>query len=701
MFRLIALIVGLLPPATFAQSFTIQQALSAPFPLGLCAAPAKGRIAWTADDKGRRNIWVAEPDGGGKGYTSRQLTHYSEDDGQELSDLNWTPDAANIVYVRGEAGQGAIHPVPNPAWFPLGTKQQIWEVGIDGGEPRLIAEGNSLAVAPDGKTLAYLAQGQVWTVSLNTPNAKPAPILLLRGSTRGLRWSPDGLRLALVNSRGDHGFIAVYSIADKTLNFLDPSTDLDSDFVWSPDSKSIAILRIASFTPGMWFKANRTGRPWSIRLADIATGQGREVWRAADGVGSVYQPTYSADQLHWVAGDRLVFPWERDGWLHFYSVPVAGGTASLLTPGDFEVEHATLSYDRKMLAFDSNQGDIDRRHVWKLSFAGDGSAGSPQALTNGSGIETQPVVASDNASIVVLRSDAHLPLRAAIVEDNRLVDLAPQAIPRDFPGSRFVEPQQVIFSAADGLAIHGQLFLPPGLKAGERHPAVVFFHGGSRRQMLLGWSYIEYYSNTYAISEYLASKGYVVLSVNYRGGTGYGLDFREALNYGPSGASEFNDVTGAALFLKSRSDVDGTRIASWGGSYGGYLTAMALARASDLFTAGVDFSGVTDWNAIIHALQPSYNPLDNPEQTRVAFLSSPIASISIWRSPVLLIQGDEDQEVPFAQTVQLADALREHGVDFEELILPDELHQILLWRNSVRAYEAEEDFLNGKLIKRQ
>ncbi|HET7103873.1 MAG TPA: prolyl oligopeptidase family serine peptidase [Terracidiphilus sp.] len=553
-------------------------------------------------------------------------------------------------------------------------------------------------ISPDGKTMAYITRGQVWTVSLDTQNAKPEQLLQMHGYTMGLRWSPDGSHLGLVSNRGDHSFIVVYSVAEKSLNYLDASTDLDINFVWSPDSKHIVILRVPSVTPMMWFKARRTGPPWSIRVANIATGQCHELWRAANGVGSVFHATESADQLHWVAGDHIVFPWERDGWLHFYSVPVAGGSATLLTPGDFEVDHVNLSFDRKTLVFDSNQDDIDRKHTWKLSIARDGSIDAPRQVTSGSGIETQPVVASDNTSVAVLRSSAHFPTRAAIVENGHLVDLAPQTIPADFPGSRFVEPQQVIFPATDGLSIHGQLFLPPQQKAGERHPAVVFFHGGSRRQMLLGFDWIEYYSQAYAMNQFLASKGYIVLSVNYRGGIGYGLDFREALHYGPSGASEFNDVMGAGLYLKNRSDVDGKRIACWGGSYGGYLTALALARASGVFAAGVDYSGVTDWNKIIHALQPSYDPLENPEQTQLAFLSSPIASISIWRSPILLIQGDDDQDVPFAQTVQLVEALRDHGVDVEQLVFPDELHQILLRRNWIRAYTATADFLDRKLI---
>ena len=686
-------------PASRAQStasFTIEQALSAPFAEHLTAAPSGEKIAWVANIGGRRNIWVAEPGSAGS-YRSRQLTQYSDDDGQELSAPQWTPDAATIVYVRGASAQGESHPVPNPAWFPQGAHQQIFAIATNGGQPRLIAEGNSPALAPDGQSLVYLSKGQIWIASLDANGQKPEQLLQLRGSVTHLRWSPDGTHLAFVSTRDDHGFIAVYTLAQKSVIYLDPSTDFDNDFVWSPDSHRIAFLRIPSVRDAILFEPHRTGPPWSICIADINTGKGREIWRALDGPGSVYRETDSEDQLHWMAGDRIVFPWERDGWLHFYSVPVAGGSASALSPGDFEVEHVNTSADRKRLVFDSNQGDTDRRHVWELSFAGNESAGNLQPVTSGEGLETQPVIASDNQTVAVLRSDTQIPMRAAVVNDGKLVDLAPQAIPPDFPGSRFVSPQQVIFSAADGLTLHGQLFLPPDLKSGERRPAVVFFHGGSQRQMLLGWHYMEYYSNAYAMNQYLAAKGYIVLSVNYRSGIGYGLDFREALNYGATGASEFNDVMGAGLYLRNRSDVDGKRIACWGGSYGGYLTALALARASDLFAAGVDMHGVHDWNMEIPTFSPRYDPAQRTEAARLAFASSPMASISTWRSPVLLIQGDDDRNVPFAETVQLAEALRKQGVEFEELIFPDEIHDFLLRRSWIRAYSASADFLDRKL----
>ena len=192
-----------------------------------------------------------------------------------------------------------------------------------------------------------------------------------------------------------------------------------------------------------------------------------------------------------------------------------------------------------------------------------------------------------------------MPARAAVLEASGPRDLAPQTVPADFPAAKLVVPQQVIFSAADGMRIHGQLFLPDDGKA--KHPAVVFFHGGSRRQMLLGWNPMGYYSNAYAMNQYLASRGYVVLSINYRSGIGYGLNFRQALHFGPGGASEYNDVIGAGLYLRSRADVDGKRIGAWGGSYGGYLTALALARASDLFAAGVDLHGVHSGTAVLAA----------------------------------------------------------------------------------------------------
>jgi dipeptidyl aminopeptidase/acylaminoacyl peptidase len=219
-------------------------------------------------------------------------------------------------------------------------------------------------------------------------------------------------------------------------------------------------------------------------------------------------------------------------------------------------------------------------------------------------------------------------------------------------------------------------------------------HGGPPRQMLLGWHYMYYYHNAYAMNQYLASRGYLVLSVNYRSGIGYGRAFRLAQHRGARGASEYQDVVAGAKYLRSRDDVDQKRIGLWGGSYGGYLTALGLARNSDIFSAGVDFHGVHDWSVNVAGLRV---PTDTAERVRIARESSPISSVDKWKSPVLLIHGDDDRNVEFAQTVNLVRLLRKNGIYFEEIIIPDEIHDFLLHKTWLRGYHATSDFFDKHL----
>jgi dipeptidyl aminopeptidase/acylaminoacyl peptidase len=651
--------------------FTLEQVLGAAFPTELTASPLGGKVAWVSNARGVRNILVAVP----PDYQARKITTYGSDDGQEISNLRWTPDGSAIVYVRGGSA--------NPAIDSKGVSEDVWIVALSGGAPRKIAAGNSPDVSPRGDRVAFVSGGQIWWAPVDGKSTS-AVAFKARGANRQPEWSPDGARLSFVSARGDHSFIGVFDVAAGTLRYLDASTDNDSEPVWSPDGKSIAFLREPSTGKRAVREARRSGEPWSIRIASAESEEGRELWRARPGAGSVFRGVTAHNQLQWTVDGRIVFPWEGDGWTHLYSLAAAGGQAVLLTPGDFEVEDVALAASRREVVFSSNQGDIDRRHVWKVGAA----AGPPVALTSGQSIELAPAPTSDENVIALLHSDAQRPMRAAIRVGSTVRDLDAGALPPDFPARQLVTPQQVIFSSADGLTLHGQLFLPPNRNGPA--PAVVFFHGGSRRQMLLGWHAMYYYANAYAMNQYLASRGYVVLSVNYRSGIGYGLDFREATDYGPSGGSEYNDVQGAGVFLRSRPEVDPKRIGAWGGSYGGYLTAMALARASNLFKAGVDFHGVHDWAVElgIPAGAPDY---------RIAFESSPMHFLDTWKSPVLLIQGDDDPDVLFNNTVMLADALRRRHVEVEELIFPDEVHDFLLYRSWRAAYEATAKFLDRKL----
>ncbi len=661
-----------------AQDLALRDLMNYRFPASMTGSGTEGMIAWVENREGVRNIYIAA----GGDYRSQQVTQYVEDDGQAIGNLIFTDDHESILYVRGGAPNRSGE-YPNPTSNVDGYKREIHFVSIETGFPRLLGEGSSPVL--QDTTVIFLRNGSVWTMNLFGEN--DAQLFRIRGGVGSLRLSPDKQKLAFVNSRGDHAFIGVYNFIDNSLIFLDPTVDLDSDPVWSPDGSRIAFLRFPHqdfqiFTP------QRSALPFEIRVADLQQSGSKRVWQADEGKGSAFRGISARDQIFWTKDDQIVFPWEKNGWTLLYSVPVSGGNATILTPGEFEIQFVSMARDRSRIYYSGNQNDVDRQHIWSVS-----PGSKPVQHTSGAGIEWSPRTDADG-NLFFLGSDGFTPASVKMLKGKNAVVIQGT---EDYPSDKLVTPQQITFSAADGMKINGQLFVPKDLKKGDKRPAVLFFHGGSRRQMLLGFHHRGYYHNAYAMNQYLAGKGYVVLSVNYRSGIGYGMEFREALNYGAAGASEFNDVLGAGLYLQNHPNVDTERIGLWGGSYGGYLTALGLAKASHLFKAGVDIHGVTDWNVVIKNFIPGYNALEDPEFSKLAYESSPIAHMKTWKSPVLLIHGDDDRNVPFSETVDKIELLRKNGVYYEHLVFPDEVHGFLLHSNWVKAYEATADFFDRML----
>jgi len=316
------------------------------------------------------------------------------------------------------------------------------------------------------------------------------------------------------------------------------------------------------------------------------------------------------------------------------------------------------------------------------------AGGAPVQVTRGSDIETFPAVLASGERVALLSAGASRPQSVALVAASGGDPQVISNIPERFPQGEHVVPENVMLTAPDGLEFHNQLFLPPDLVPGERRPAMIFIHGGPRRQMLLGYNYGHFYHMAYAINQYLANKGYIVLSVNFRGGIGYGREFRNAPGMGRSGNSEYQDIRAAGEYLRDRADVDPTRVALWGLSYGGILTAQGLARDSDLFAAGADIAGVHFWG----------NTLD-PEGLN--YRSSAVSHIEEWRSPVLLVHGDDDRNVAFSQTVGLVQLLRGHDVPYELIVFPDEVHAFLVHRRWLETFNAMDDFFDRTLIRKE
>ena len=683
------LLTLLLPHGLYAQSYTLEDILSTPFPSSLIASPKVDRVAWVFDNCGMRNIWVAE----GPDYKARQLTDYDQDDGQEIGELSFSPDGSVIVYVRG-GNTNRQGEYPNPTSDPRGTEQAVYAIKVSDGKPWRLGSGNHPVVSPAGDQVVFTYRGQLFIAPLDG-SGKAKPLFEGRGGNGSQCWSPDGSRLAFISQRDDHSFIGIYDLKAETITWLMPDVEQDDNPVWSPDGRSIACIRFPGRTADDSY-GRELGLPFAIWVVDVETGKGREVWKCSNASGGFAQ-YYPEHPLMWAAEDRLLFYSEHEGWMHIYSVLVKGGEALCLTPGECEAEHAALSADRRTLIFNSNCGDIDRRHLWTVPVTG----GEAKPLTTGKGNEWSPVALAPGKSIVLFCSTASQPAAPAVIPINggnpRLI--APQAIPQQFPSKDLVEPQQVIFSAGDGLEIHGQLFLPRDAKAGDNRPAVIFMHGGPIRQMLLGWHYLYYYHNSYAMNQYLVSRGYVVLSVNFRSGIGYGRAFRTAPHQGPRGASEYQDIVAGAQYLRGRPEVDPRKIGLWGGSYGGYLTALGLARDSELFAAGVDLHGVHDWSMRGRRREGGGWGLYGEELLRLSYDSSPVADVSFWSSPVLFIHGDDDRNVDFIQTTDLVQRLRALGnAHVETLVFPDEVHDFLVHGHWLKAYHAAADFFD-KFLK--
>jgi dipeptidyl aminopeptidase/acylaminoacyl peptidase len=689
LFLCMILIVLLHSTTALSQNVTLENIMSSPFPSNLISATNHNRIAWIFNDKGIRNIWIAD----GPKYKAQKVTPYTKDDGQELGGLCFSPDGSIIVYVRGGYANRAGE-YPNPTSNPAGAKQQLWAIKVEGREPWCLGDGLQPKVSPKGDQVAFRFKGKIFVAPLD--GSSPAkPLFEARGNNGSHCWSPDGNKIAFVSEREDHSFIGIYDLTLKEIIWISPSVDMDTNPLWSPDGKNIAFIRLAggprAQSLGLDMKI-----PFSIWLADSETGEAQKIWGTNDGGG--FAQYYPAQPLMWGANNRLIFYSEHEGRMHLYSVSTKGGEAVCLTPGDYEVENAALTPDGNAIILNSNKDDIDRRHLWSVPVTG----GDAKQLTKGKGIEWSPVAAATGKQIVLLCSTFQQPAAPAVIpiSGGNAKLIAPEAIPAQFPLKALVEPQQVIFKSADGLDIHGQLFLPTQAKAGDNRPAVIFMHGGPIRQMLLGWHYGDYYHNAYAMNQYLASKGYVVLSVNYRSGIGYGRAFRNAPHQGPRGASEYQDIIAAGIYLQYRPEVNPHKIGLWGGSYGGYLTALGLARNSDIFAAGVDLHGVHDWSLRAKRRHGGGWAISTEKLYRMAYDSSPVAGAAFWSSPVLFIHGDDDRNVDFVQTTDLIQRLCKYGkAHIETLIFPDEVHGFLLHKSWIEAYSAAADFFDRFLQK--
>lgn len=738
-----------------------QRFLSNPNPIELVSARKADRIAWTVYDEGRRNAYTAaaptwtpvrltrflQDDG-----TDLAQIRISDDGSTVVFCRGTVPNRAGWVANASADPDGAERAI----WAVRAAGGPAWRVA-EGTAPELAPDGSSVLFVKEGE----IHRARITPARLVNPMDRgEKPFIRNWGVQSAPRWSPDGKKIAFVTTRQDHSFIAVYDMATRAISYMSPSVDFDTNPMWTAEGKHIVFTRrpglpfgqqnqqggggigipngpaftpqgrgneggeggeaddalrrareAASRIPGLMRATFAGGHTLSIMKANVATAEAEEVWHNEPNdrlITTINNPR--------LAGDYVVFPLSVGGgrggtgrgqqpppespapagpideWDRYYSIDISakGSKPIRLTTTDGLIEDQTsvaLSADGKTFYYSTNAQDIDRRHIWAVPVAG----GMPRQVTSGIGIETSPAPIASGRAIATQSADWKRPqsigmwtLAGETTQTAQRWLFPTEAQLKGFPTALHVEPQAVITKAADGLEVPNQLFLPKALKPGERRPAIVFVHGGPARQMLLGYHYMHFYHWAYGMNQWLASKGYVVMSVNYRSGIGYGRSFRRTPNTGGRGNAEYQDVLAAGKYLQTRSDVDPDRIGIWGLSYGGVLTAQALARNSDIFKMGVDLAGVHLWGSSL-----------DPES--VSFKSSAIGAIDTWKSPVLLIHGDDDRNVAFQQTTGLVQLLRARDIPHELIVFPDDTHESMLHSRWIYTLARMETFIDTHL----
>jgi dipeptidyl aminopeptidase/acylaminoacyl peptidase len=571
---------------------------------------------------------------------------------RQAGPATWSPDSQRVAF----------------AWGP-GTERDLWVADAQAKQPGrpgdrflrqiapLVARSNA-AVSPDWRRIAFVAKRHIWVLPLE--GGRPQRVTAKVGTYASLRWSPDSTRIAFVMTEKDQDNVGVASANGGAVTMI-ATRPVDEDSpIWAPSSDRIAFIR------------------------RFDNWQGYEVWISApDGTGAraIVKETYDRgveefqfdDNAHWSPdGTRIAYLSSRSGYNHVWVAHVDGAPPIELTKGPWVDYTPRWSPSGDRIAFVSSRvKDLEDRHIWVVNASG----GDPVRLSP-DGFCSDPAWAPDSTRIAYLRSTATEPPEVTIQEAKAGAVATRLTESRDDPAATggFVEPVAVRWPSKDGRHVPGILL--KSTTGGASRPALMYFHGKGGIN-LKGWGGLP----NYAFHQYLVQRGYSVLFVNWRGThVGYGSEFERA-NYRDYGGGELDDVVSGAEFLIREAAVDPRRIACWGGSYGGYMTMLAITKAPGVCSAGISLYGVSDWTIFVKQNKRKLwrmrliAKLGEPDASRALYdRAAAIKYASDATSPLLLLQGSDDDGVVPAQAESLYDAMKKEGKTVEYAIYWGEGH---------------------------
>jgi len=661
-------------------------------PSGARWSPDGSMVAFYWNEKGGdiSNIYIV-PATGGKPVN---ITNWGEEEEPSTGDrffgggqFQWSPDSQRLLYVykgdlfittpSGEAPRQLTSikgAEASPRWSPNGKEivfvkdGNIFIMGVDEGRiiqltsnaPEEVRNSNS-RYSPDGKKVAFTTYNNEKVRSVVVPNylgkyvvAKP----MKRSVAGDVITQPA---LGIVPAEGgkvvwvDFGPVKEFYIRG---------------WWWSPDSSQILINKVS-----------KDQKMREILVASATDGKIRLLDRESDEkwIDSLsFSLNWSPD------GKKILFTSERDGWSHIYLLTLERGSPQQLTMGEFEVTNPQWSKDGSRIYFTSSQTSPFERHLYFISSEGS----SLTKITKMPGVN-QGVVCPEDTHILITHSYSNHPPELYLMENS------PQATPvrvtrsplSEFHSYNWIDYKIISFlSRANGKTIYARLYEPPKMDRKRKHPMVVFIHGaGYMQNVLKGWTY---YSHEYLFNNLLANKGYVVLDIDYRGSAGYGRDFRTDV-YRHLGGLDLEDLISGVEHMVKLGYVDPERVGCYGGSYGGFLTLMALFNSPDTFRCGAALRPVTDWEN--YHTHYTTQRLNTPQSDSEAFKrSSPLHFAENLKGHLLICHGVLDSNVHFQDTVQLVQKLIEYGKDFELMAYPKEGHGFRQSENWIDEYRRIE-----------
>lgn len=579
-----------------------------------------------------------------KNNSLRQMTSFSKKtppQGKKLDDVEkWYRDQQKELFKEFSQAQRRMGRM---GMFPSFGRTKKRKPFVLSEEQRLI----NLDLSPDEKYVIFL-------ISENVPEIKRT-IVPNYVTRTGYTETINSHTKAAQSSRDFKA--GIMDVSTGKVNLIDYNQGerkvFPMSFFWSPDGKKCAMTARSEDRKDEW-----------LFLLDVKSGKTSiiehvhdEAWVGHLGLTNI---VWCPDSQH------ISYISEKDGYAHLYRTTIDGKEKKHLTKGKFEVYEAQLSRDGRKWFLLSNEEHPGEHHFYSMPAGG----GKRTKITSLKG-QNQAILSPDESSLAIVHSSSNKPPELYF-QPNQPGTKARQvtlSTPEEFRSYKWYEPEIITFKARDGVDVYARLYRPQ--KWHPQRPAVIFIHGaGYLQNAHRGWSY---YYREYMFHNLLMEKGYLVLDVDYRGSAGYGRDCRTAI-YRHMGGKDLDDIVDAARFLVKELNVNPERIGTYGGSYGGFLTLMAMFKAPDVFKAGAALRPVTDW-AHYH---PGYTVdiLNLPHKDTEAYKqSSPIYFAEGLKGSLLICHGMVDTNVHFQDTVRLAQRLIELGKEnWEVAIYPVEGH---------------------------